>query len=482
MIFPYSLGTASNMSRNNHMYSSVRSTSTQYGIADQGSLWRSTTSNATGQWNPVRSGMSPQSKTRSYKVWECAVRCFNAKIVTVEPIVFLFMFAYYFYKVIFELYTFKRYGTEKIIDERDDLPENYTFDFCLSTKDLNNFSNVTGTGDAVEQEVALLTLFVGIIARLPSVVASLILGPLSDRFGRKPTLCVILCGMLLHAVGTIVLIENNLDMHYFILAGALRGMGGGIAGILTASYSYIADVSSRKWLVVRLGLLEAMTFIAGTLSLVVGGVWSSVNGCHFRPLAWVLLGCMVVALPYTLLILPESLDKEGITLNEREKKKKPKPLVGPKALLRGFHIFFGNGYPRCKLWLLLLVMALTIINTTGTVAIFTLFLLREPLQWDPLNIGIYLATSELIHGIALIVLLPILVYAGVHDEMIAVIGIVLSLGANVCLVFVDMTWQVYTSELHKYIVLHGSCTMLYLLILILYHLFYDTMLLLQYIG
>lgn len=351
------------------------------------------------------------------------------------------MFAYSFYKVIFELYTFKRYGTEKIREAT-----NLTLNTCLTTKELNNFPNTTITGNLIEMEVATLTLIVGVTARLPSVVTSLILGPLSDRFGRKPTMGVILFGMLLHAVVTIVVIEQQLDMHYFILGGILRGMGGGIAGMLTASYSYIADISSRKWLVFRLGILEAMTYVAGALSLIAGGVWSHLNNCDFAPLTWVMLGCMLVAIPYTLLVLPESVDKEGISISEREKKKKPKPLVGPKALFRGFQIFFGRGYPRCKLWILLVVMVLTLINTTGTVAIMTLFLLREPLQWNTLNIGIYLATSELIHGIALVLLLPILVLAGIHDDMIALIGILLSLSADVCLGFVDTTWQVYTSE------------------------------------
>lgn len=352
-----------------------------------------------------------------------------------EPVIFLFMFAFYFYKVIFELYVFNRYGKEAV----NTSSHSDSFNHCLSVHDINNLTNNSGKGDYVEKELAYLTLIVGVTARLPSVVATLILGPVSDRFGRKPALLVNLLGMLLHAVVAILVVSLNWNVYYFALGGGLRGLCGGIAGILTACYSYIADVSSKKWLVVRLGLLEAMTFAAGTLSLVAAGVWTQENDCNFEPLVWVVLGCMMVAIPYTLFLLPESLDRDEV-----DNKRRKRPVVGPKALLRGLQIFFGPEYSRCKLWLLLLVMAVTILNTSGTAAIITLYLLHEPLQWSPIHIGSYLATSEMMHGLAIILLLPLLVYLGVKDSFITVIGIVISVGANVSLGFADELWQVYT--------------------------------------
>ncbi|XP_064402733.1 lysosomal proton-coupled steroid conjugate and bile acid symporter SLC46A3-like isoform X2 [Halichondria panicea] len=342
---------------------------------------------------------------RPYKALQCLTSFYNAKIITVEPVIFLFMFAYYFYKVVFELYVFNRLGRETIQEHNE--YNITTFNHCLTTQDINNFtwtnSSSTPPGNTVETRLAHLTLIVGVTARLPSAVTTLIFGPISDRFA------------------------------------GLRGMCGGIAGIFTACYSYIADVSSKKWLIVRLGLLEAMTFAAGTLSLVTAGVWTQLNNCSFGPLVWVTLGCMVVAIPYTLFLLPESQDKEDI-----KEEKRPKPQAGPKALLRGLQIFFGRGYPRCKLWLLLLVMIVTILNTTGTMAIITLFLLHDPIEWTPIHIGGYLATSEMMHGLALVVVLPLLVCMGIKDSLIAIIGLILSIGANVSLGFADKTWQIYT--------------------------------------
>ncbi len=353
------------------------------------------------------------------------------------------MFAYYFYKVIFELYVFNIYGKETIHKENKDINLS-SFNHCLSIKDIDNFilnkSSNVNPGNVVETKLAHLVLIVGVAARIPSALSTLVLGPISDRFGRKPTLIVNLVGMLLNAAVAIVIVLNTTSEYLFILGAGLRGVCGGIAGILTACYSYIADISSRRWLVVRLGLLEAMTFAAGTLSLLSAGAWSQVNGCDFSPLVWVVLGCMVVAIPYTLFVLPESLDRE------EEREKKPKTAPGPKTLLRGLQIFFGRDYPRCKLWLLLLVMIVTILNTTGTIAIITLFLLHEPIGWTPIHIGGYLALSEMMHGLALVLVLPLLVYLGIKDSFIAFIGLLLSIGANVSLGFADQAWEIYLSK------------------------------------
>ena len=418
-------------SRYYNLYESARSNTPYHETS--GNYWRSST------LNPRLVGSASRQK-RSCGTFHCLYSFYNARIVTVEPVIFLFMFAYFFYKVLFELYIFNRYGKEAIVKTNHTV-SNSTH--CLSIKDINNLTSSNDQGDIVESQLAMLTLIVGVSARLPSVVATLILGPVSDRFGRKPVLLVNLLGMLLHSVVAILIVRSILDSeYYFVLGAGLRGLCGGIAGVLTASYAYIADVSSKKWLVVRLGLLEAMTFAAGTLSLVAAGVWTEENGCDFKPLVWVMLGCMVVAIPYTLFLLPESLDKE-----EANAKPRSHQMVGPKALLRGLQIFFCRGYSRCKLWLLLLVMMVTILNTTGTTAIITLYLLREPLAWTPIHIGGYLATSEMMHGLALVLVLPVLVHLGVKDSVIAMIGLLLSVGANVCLGFVDKTWQVYTGEL-----------------------------------
>lgn len=382
----------------------------------------------------IRSGIRPQSEGSCFKWFRCMVACYSSRLVTVEPVVFFYMFSLYLYEVIFQLYAFNTYGRKKLE------MLNQTVNGCLTTRSFKNSSDVEyDDGDVVQMQTALLSLMVGTIARFPSILTALVLGPVSDRYGRKPALIFVLGGMLVSAVLANVIIQFNLDLHYFILSSGVRGASGGIAGILTVCYSYIADVSSTKWLTVRLGLLEAMTFIAGSLSLVTGGAWTQLTSCNFEGPPWAILSFIVCAILFSLIAVPESLDQDA-------DKKNSEPKFGPKALLKGVRIFFNRSYPRWKLWTCLFVLTITVVNMTGTTAVIILFLLHEPLQWQPLKIGVFMASSEFIHGIGLVIVLPILIATGVPDGVIALMAIFLTFSMEVCLGFVKETWQTFIGE------------------------------------
>ena len=365
------------------------------------------------------------------------------------------MFSLYLYEVMFQLYVFNTYGRQKIDGYRNlstEFDTNITADesrlpTCLNTSFLENYEpNVTHhLGDKVEADTAVLGLIVGTTARLPSIVATLILGPISDRFGRKPAIIVVLTGIILHSTLVLIIVELHLDLRFFILSAGLRGLAGGMAGILTASYSYIADISSKKWLTIRLGVLESMNFIAGSLSLIIGGVLIHLSGCQFELPAILSLACVVAALPYALIALPESLDRDEKSRRRSETSTQTRSL-GPKALLRGLQIFFCKGYSRWKLWLCLFIMFITVANISGTTSVIILYLLHYPLQWDPIQIGAFLGSSEFVHGLGLILILPILVHSGTRDSVIALVAVFLTCMMDVCLGLAEKTWQVFASE------------------------------------
>lgn len=383
----------------------------------------------------------------------CLGACCRAKIVTVEPVIFLFMFSLYLYEVMFQLYVFNTYGREKITS----LFPNGTYPGgrnetllgeCLTAARLDNLTANGTLGNEVEIKTVILGLVVGTTARLPSIVATLILGPISDRFGRKPAIIVVVFGLVLHSSLVLVIVEKGLNLHYLILSAGLRGLSGGMAGILTASYSYIADISSRNWLTIRLGVLESMNFIAGSLSLIIGGVLIHFSHCQFDVTAILSLACVAAALPYVLIALPESLDRDdrkGQGAREERATVRSRTL-GPKALLRGFQIFFGKHHSRCKLWLCLLIMFVTVANISGTTSVIILYLLRHPLQWNPLQIGAFLGSSEFVHGLGLIVMLPILVHCGTKDSIIVVMAVFITCMMDACLGLATKTWQVFAGE------------------------------------
>ena len=195
-----------------------------------------------------------------------------------EPVLFLYMFGVYLGLGLNEQYIFNLYGRQEFAKS-----SNYTGVWngsCINAEVLDdNLGN--DTGRLVETKTSYLNLYMGITGQLPSVFAALFYGPLSDRIGRKPVILIIAISGCLTSVLTLLLVYMEWSLMAFIAIVAVNGLAGGIPGMLTALYSYIADVSSRKWLTLRLGVLESMIFISGMLALVIAGQWLEVTNCQF---------------------------------------------------------------------------------------------------------------------------------------------------------------------------------------------------------
>lgn len=372
------------------------------------------------------------------------VRCWAAinRVVTVEPVVFIYVFSAYLYMALLELYAFNRYGKEELEKNNYSRSTNE----CVTVRLLDRYGPVrhNRTGNAVQGSVALLNLFVGVAGQFPAIFSSLILGPFSDKYGRKPAMGVVVVGLVLQSVLTNVIFEFELSLYVFILSSGLRSLTGGLAGILTTSYSYIADISPRKWLTLRLGILEAVAFIAASLSLGVAGGWIDLGHCSFLPISWMLCASSVVLVLYLIFFLRESTNRQQTARRRRLL------TTGPRSVFTGFKLFFCPGNPRWKLWFCLFIMCITITNQMGTLTITTLFLLHRPLEWSPGLIGGYLAANEFIHGLSLITILPVMVACSLRDSLIVLLGVAIACATNIGMGFVDSTWQMFIGEQYSF--------------------------------
>lgn len=402
----------------------------------------------------IRNSAFSESRVWCWQQFSWCMVCYESKIIAIEPVVFMVMFAVYFHKIIFELYAFNRFSQIKA----DGHP--LSRHVCYNTHYLNNASLVAeeyryygkwndGTGDVVETETGLLIMAVGIASGILSIIGTLMLGPFSNYLGRKPALVTIIVGMLLQAILTTVIIMANLDVRFFVLAFTFRSLTGGVAGIYTLSYSYVTEVSSKKknWYAVRIGVIETLSFLAVSLGFIFGGLSIDLLSCNFETPAYICIGCLISAFIYALIATPESYDDIfAFSTNEQSPLPKTEVFTGPKSVIYGMLMFLRKRSPLCKLWLSLLMIMITIVNSTGMSAIITLFLLNEPLAWSPMYIGGYLGTVEFVRGLVLVVVFPWLLSRGVHDVSILTLSMLLTISMNVALGFLKHPWQLFLGK------------------------------------
>ena len=251
--------------------------------------------------------------------WISYNRLRQRKIVTVEPVIFLYIFAYYLMSFSSQLYIINQYQAETLVRAvlknssnircRDLAYHNRSF-VCISNDDLTNCSNNSGSGDSAEERSNTLILVTNLAGQIPSVFVALVCGPISDRVGRRPMMLALSISGALSAGIFLVIMYLRLDIHFLVLASFVSSLGGGIPGLLTASFSYIADFSSSKWMTYRIGFAEGMLFMGAGLSSAVGGVWLKSSDCYYPYIALLVLAIYLVIGMYVVLYLPESIGRQ----------------------------------------------------------------------------------------------------------------------------------------------------------------------------
>ena len=375
--------------------------------------------------------------------WRLFLTFRNARLLTIEPVLFLYMYGTFLFFPVFQQYVFWRIGTIELLSNST---LNFTVpngSFCLDSTLLEHYGgkNLSDRVQTLSNHLSLLTSFAN---RFPSVIVTLfILGPLSDRFGRKPAIYITAAGALLQVALTILFIYYKANPLLFLVSQFCAGITGDFAAILTSCLSYVADVGSLKWRTVRIAIAESMVFLAGAVAQGTGGLWLDRVNCDFITPLWLVLACHAGIILYTLVYLPEALSPSE-RLEHRKKGSR-----GIAVILKGFKLMLcgWQRYSVWKLWIALLALVIYVANVTGSQMLTVFFFKAPEFNWNATLIGAYQSTAMTSHGLCLLVLVPILVLLRFPDPLIALVGLAFSGGMNLFFGFANKTYEFFISEL-----------------------------------
>ena len=375
------------------------------------------------------------------------------RLVSAEVVVFSFVFVFYYFQSYTQQYVFQWYAKEAV-ENSSHSPSNYTSFMCYNQNIINELSGSNSTINDVEAKAAHVNLMILLATYIPSLIVNLVIAPLSDKYGRKPAMILVLTGEALAVVLSVIITYLVLDIYWFILCGFLLGFSGGVSTLISVSFAYVSDVAPQRWRTVHLGFLQAVIYISIAISSGVFNVWLQGTNCDFRPPIWLMVAIVFGGLLY-FLVLPETLPKEKrVQLNHSKK--------GITVLYQGVKIFLWPrlGYSLWRLWFVAFSIFIVVFGESGENAITTLFLLHKPLEWNRDLIGIYATLRSLSHGLALFLFLPLFSrlfsrWLKFPDPFIALIGIAITIGANIFLGFVVYTWEMFLGEL--FLILYCIC-------------------------
>ena len=376
--------------------------------------------------------------------------------MTVEPILLVFMFAQFLsYSIFQQLLHF-------MVCENIPECKNQT----LSFMDKSN-GTVHGTcpvSSAVEKQVQAETsywlLYVNLALGLPSIVFSLLYGSISDQMGRKLFIFLPAFGAILNTgiILEVVYLKDELPFYLFVIGGFTAGLYGSYPVLNFAVYSYLSDLTTHTTRTRHVGILESMTYLGATVSLLVGGLW--VEGSRsFIPVFWCVLACQLLVIAYTLLGLPESMQfsrqstGKGGTMSVYQRKYSRSHRLSTtcarfvKAIggnLSGFLKLVATDW---RVSLLILVYFVVEINFMGITDVVFLFALRDPLCWTMKLTGYFLAFKVFLNGLASLLVVPFLASCGVGDGVIILAGLLSGAVSLIVMGLATKTWIMFLGEI-----------------------------------
>ncbi|KAB0804708.1 hypothetical protein PPYR_01678 [Photinus pyralis] len=157
----------------------------------------------------------------------------------------------------------------------------------------------------VQPHAAVIFTCFGIIQVFFAPIMCFLLGPWSDKYGRKPVLIATLGGLMISSVlRTVITAIPNISPWYLLIGLLPSCIVGGLPAAITVVLCYIVDVTDEQERVVKMYIFEGLIAI-GTI---IGSLTCSeaLITLSYAGVFGISTLCVVVALLYVILFVPES--------------------------------------------------------------------------------------------------------------------------------------------------------------------------------
>lgn len=358
--------------------------------------------------------------------------------LTVEPVLFLYMFA-----------SFLSYSTLQVYLKHALCIANPN---CTATA--NSPNSTAGLSDGscgqepheveqlVQSEASHWLLYLNIASGIPSILFSLFYGSLSDVLGRRLFIVLPVVGTAFNAaiILLVIYLPNLLPLAFLLLGSLVSGILGNFSVVNFAVYSYVSDVSAEMGRTRQIGVLESMTYLGGTVSLVLGGVWITRSHYYAAPF-WCVIACNVAILVYVIVALPESWKPLTVSISHHNRLSTLCNLIG-RNLISYFKLLFTNW----RLAMLNFIYFVVEINFLGIADVVIFYSLGEPLCWSANLVGYFLALKVFLNGMASLLLLPLFSAVGLPDTVIILLGLASGSAALIIMGLATHTWMMFIGE------------------------------------
>ncbi|KAH9519662.1 hypothetical protein Btru_003271 [Bulinus truncatus] len=316
---------------------------------------------------------------------------FDLANITVEPVLFLYMFSSFLY-----------YPTLQALVFHKVCLHSYNSTFCESLEYNKTFKDDhKNENDDVTSETSYWILKINLSLTLPSFfMVIFFLGSFGDVSGRKlPVILPCIGAFAAYLSGLLNAVYESASLYYILIGPLLNGLSGGYIACLMAVYSYIGHIASNDTKLIRMGIVEAMVYVAGTIGVFVSGIMIDNQGYIFT------FSAMCIAVGIALLFSVFWLDNVSTPTELQLEQSCCWMML--RFLRESFQCIVSHRSGRVVGSIVLQIVALNLLMlcTTGDMDIAMLYM-RKTLNFSPTTFGYFKGLDYFLRGLIMLTFTP----------------------------------------------------------------------------
>jgi len=314
---------------------------------------------------------------------------------------------------------------------------NLTQDFCANIED---YRNTTAYHD-VEQEVVSFKAIISWTEHLVPILLSFYIGSWSDHFGRKPFLALCMAGKMAAAFCNLlnaIFLDQWSRWVWLATVMPIQNISGGYLTFIMMTYSFIADNSTQRERMARLGFASLMWAVSQPISYPFGSLLFDSGGyiCVFS--TSLLLFCTASAMGLIRLWgFKEKIEKKETSL---------KGLLSPRHVTDSFKTTYKkrDDHKRYILVSMMLTMLSTIMQRDAEAQCQYMYTKRA-FGWEVKDYSNFIMVHSGVYSAGMILLTPLMHHFNVNDNLIILLSSVSGIAGQLMRAFAKNPTVFYAS-------------------------------------
>ncbi|UJR30474.1 hypothetical protein I4U23_018007 [Adineta vaga] len=318
------------------------------------------------------------------------------KSISIEPIVFLYMFAIHL-----------AIPTDEALLYRQVCYQFFNISTCNSKTISKHFESI------IQKYTSIYVMFFNIIYAIPSIFISIIYVTWSEKYSHKIPMIFVNLSCILATLMNLILsiIESHLTFKIFFFSNIIFNLFGSSSIMFSILYNYLTHLTRKEDRRESMAIIESCFMFGSTIGLILSGILLDWIGFQWN---FILIICLhLINIVYIQFYVDEVCI---IQRNVFTWKNFYENLSIEKEIKDSFRILFKRRKFHQRRYLLLAL--------GGESSIVYLYLKRNPLSFSPTLYGLFRGLKSFTLTFGLLVLLPILRYLfNINDITCIILGI-----------------------------------------------------------